>query len=94
MVSLSRRPPIAVLEGLRQSLRETDHLRRARRIWWTRLQTACLDHQWWDGNSNEVAIMREVTGTTFRIGSAYYEPEENKTLLALVGAREGVEIEL
>ncbi|ANI56744.1 hypothetical protein PDR5_50140 [Pseudomonas sp. DR 5-09] len=38
--------------------------------------------------------MREVTGATFRIGSAYYEPEENKTLLALVGAQEGVEIEL
>ncbi|MGE1176354.1 DUF4160 domain-containing protein [Pseudomonas sp. BW7P1] len=94
VVPLSRRPPIVVLEGLRQSLRETDHLRRARRIWWTRLQTACLDHQWWDGDSNEVAVMREVTGATFRIGSAYYEPEENKTLLALVGAREGVEIEL
>ncbi|WP_192559054.1 DUF4160 domain-containing protein [Pseudomonas allokribbensis] len=94
VVPLSRRPPIAVLEGLRQSLRETVHLRRARRIWWTRLQTACLDNQWWDGDSNEVAVMREVTNATFRIGSAFYEPEENKTLLALVGAQEGVEIEL
>jgi hypothetical protein len=28
------------------------------------------------------------------IGSACYEPETNKTLLALMGAPEGVEIEL
>lgn len=94
VIPLSRRPPVAVLEGLRLALRQTHHLRRARGIWWSRLRTACLDNQWWDEQANEVAVLRQVTSTTFRIASAYYEPEVNKTLLALVGAKEGIEIEL
>lgn len=94
VIPLSRRPPVAVLEGLRHSLRQAQHLRRARGIWWSRLRTACLDNQWWDEQANEVAVLRQVTSTTFRIASAYYEPEANKTLLALVGAQEGIEIEL
>lgn len=94
VVPLSRRPPLAVLEGLRQLLRQPDHLRRARHIWWCRLHTVCLDNQWWDWETNEVAVLRHITSTTFRIGSACYEPEENRTLLALIGTQEGVEIEL
>ncbi|MCF4996473.1 DUF4160 domain-containing protein [Pseudomonas syringae] len=94
VVPLSRRPPTTVLEGLRQSLRQPEHLRRARDIWWHRLQTACLDHQWWDCQTDEVVVIRQIASTTYRIDSAHYEPEANRTLLTLVGAQEGVEIEL
>jgi len=84
----------AVLEELRHALRQPAHLRRARGIWWDKLQTACLDNQLWDWQTNEIVVMKRITSTTYMIGSACYEPEKNKTLLALVGAPEGVEIEL
>jgi hypothetical protein len=89
-----QRPPEAVLEGLRHALRQPAHLRRARGIWWDKLQTACLDNQLWDWKTNEVVVMKNIASTTYMIGSACYEPEKNKTLLALMGAPEGVEIEL
>lgn len=94
VVQQSRRPPSAVLEGLRHGLRQPAHLRRARSIWWNKLQTACLDNQLWDSHDNEVVVMKRITSTTYVIGSACYEPDKNKTLLALMGAPEGVEIEL
>ena len=58
------------------------------------MRTACLDNQLWDWDGNEVVVMKRVASTTYMIGSASYEPEANKTLLALMGAPEGVEIEL
>ncbi|MBK5376849.1 DUF4160 domain-containing protein [Pseudomonas sp. TH08] len=91
---LSCRPPLAVLEGLCQSLEQPAHLRRARRIWWSRLQTVCLDNKLWDNHSNQVLGMKVVTHTTYRVGSARYEPEGDKTFLTLIGALEGVEINL
>ncbi|RLU08993.1 DUF4160 domain-containing protein [Pseudomonas prosekii] len=94
VVAHSRRAPSAVLEGLRQGLSQPAHLRRARGIWWDKLQTACLDNQLWDTQHDEVVMMKSVASTTYMIGSSYYEPEKNKTLLALMGAPEGVEIEL
>jgi hypothetical protein len=94
VVPHSHRPPVAVLEGLRQALRQPAHLRRARSIWWGTLHTACLDNQLWDWESNEVVVTKRLTSAAYMIGSACYEPEDNKTLLALMGAPEGVEIEL
>jgi hypothetical protein len=58
------------------------------------VQTVCLDNQLWDSHSNEVLGMKLVTDTTYRVGSARYLPEESKTLLTLIGALEGVEIDL
>jgi hypothetical protein len=94
VVPHSNRPPIAVLEGLRHVLRQPAHLRRARTIWWERLNTVCLDHQIWDWRTSEVLVVKRIASTTDMICSACYEPETNKTLLALFGASEGVEIKL
>lgn len=94
VVPLSRRPPIAVLEGLRQSLKLPAHLLRARRIWWRKLQTACLDNQLWDWQTGEVVVVKRIVSTTNMIGSALYEPQTNRTRLSLIGAQECVEIEL
>jgi len=38
--------------------------------------------------------MKLVTDTTYRVATARYLPEEDKTLLTLTGASEGVEIQL
>lgn len=94
VVPLSRRPPLAVLEGLCRSLEQPAHLRSARHIWWSKLQTVCLDNQLWDSHTNEVLGMKLVTDTTYKVGKARYLPEEDKTLLTLTGASEGVEIQL
>lgn len=90
----ARRPPVAVLEGLRQTLRQSAHLRRARSIWWNKLQTVCLDRQLWDWQNNEVVVVKQIASSTRMIDSACYEPLENKTRLTLMGTMEGVEIEL
>lgn len=94
VVPLSRRPPLAVLNGLCLSLGQPAHLRRARGTWWSGLKTVCLDNQIWDCQANEVPVMKPVTDETYRIGSARYEPDEDKVLLSLIGKLEGVEIEL
>jgi hypothetical protein len=94
VVPLSRRPPIAVLEGLRQSLKLPAHLLRARRLWWRKLHTACLDNQLWDWQTSEVVVVKRIVSTTNMIGSACYEPQTNRTRLFLIGAQECVEIEL
>lgn len=90
----SSRPPAAVLEDLRHVLKQTVHLRCARVVWWSKLHTVCLDHQLWDWLTHEVVVMKKIASTTWMIASASYEPETNKTLLALMGESEGVEIKL
>ena len=70
------------------------HLLRARRIWWRKLQTACLDNQLWDWQTGEVVVVKRIVSTTNMIGSALYEPQTNRTRLSLIGAQECVEIEL
>jgi hypothetical protein len=94
VIPYARRPPLAVLEGLRQELKQTAHLQRARTIWWTRIQTACLDNQLWDWQAEEVLATKRPGSTTYLIESARYELEGNKTLLGLVYAPDRVEIEL
>jgi hypothetical protein len=94
VVPYFNRPPVAVLEGLRHALGQPAHLRRARNVWWSKLHTVCLDHQIWDWQTSEVVVVKRIASTTCMIGSACYEPETNKTLLALIGVPEGVEIKL
>lgn len=94
VVPLSRRPPAAVLEGLRQSFKQPVHLLRARGIWWRKLQTVCLDNQLWDWRSNEVVVVKGIVSTANMIETAHYVPETNMTQLSLIGTDAGVEIEL
>ncbi|MDX9665367.1 DUF4160 domain-containing protein [Pseudomonas sp. P5_152] len=91
---LSRRPPLAVLEGLRQTLKQAAHLRRARCVWWVKLHTTCLRNQLWDSQANEIVLINRNPKMIRRIASARYDLKGNTTLMELVGACEGVEIEL
>jgi hypothetical protein len=94
VIPYARRPPLAVLEGLRQELKQPAHLQRARTIWWAKIQTACLDNQLWDWQADEVVATKRPGSTAYLIESARYELEGNRTLLELVGAPDRVEIEL
>jgi hypothetical protein len=94
VIPYARRPPLAVLEGLRQELKQPAHLQRARTIWWGKIQTACLDNQLWDWQADEVVATKRPGSTAYLIESARYELEGNRTLLGLVGAPDRVEIEL
>ncbi|MGC5701877.1 DUF4160 domain-containing protein [Pseudomonas sp. NFXW11] len=87
-----QRPALAVLEGLRQALKRQVHL--ARRIWWSKLRTLCLEHQLWDWQANAVVARSSAGCRVYLIESAHYEEQENLTRLTLVGVAEGVEIEL
>jgi len=94
VMPMARQPPLGVLEGLRRTLKCPEHLWRARSIWWEKLQTVCLDHQLWDWQANEVVIMKRSASTTYAIGAARYDTQNNTTLLELKGAPDGVEIQL
>ncbi len=94
VIPYARRPPLAVLEGLRQELKQAAHLQRARTIWWTKIQTVCLDNQSWDWQADEVVATKRPASATYLIESARYEVEGNRTLLELVDAPDRVEIEL
>ena len=94
VVPHSKHPPLAVLEGLRDGLEQPFNRRRARRIWWDKLRTVCLDHQIWNGQTHEVVAIKRVASITHMIYSARYDPAANKTLLSLIGDSQGVEIRL
>ncbi|MNT91266.1 hypothetical protein D3C72_2323340 [compost metagenome] len=83
-----------MLEGLRQTLKQAAHLRRARCVWWVKLHTTCLRNQLWDSQANEMVLINRNPKVIRRIDSARYDLKDNTTLMELVGACEGVEIEL
>ncbi|MGZ0785609.1 DUF4160 domain-containing protein [Pseudomonas saponiphila] len=92
VVPQGRRPALAILEGLRQALKQRVHL--ARRIWWSKLRTLCLEQQLWDWQANSVVERSSAGRRVYLIESAHYEEQRNLTRLTLVGAAQGVEIEL
>ncbi|PYY78383.1 DUF4160 domain-containing protein [Pseudomonas sp. TKO26] len=92
VVRQGRRPALAILEGLRQALKPRVHL--ARRIWWSKLRTLCLEQQLWDWQANSVVERSSAGRRVYLIESAHYEEQRNLTRLTLVGAAQGVEIEL
>lgn len=88
------RPPLAVLEGIRQTLMQPDCLDRARRIWWEKLHTVCLDNRLWDWEGDEVVDATMFGRTTYVIADAWYDVIGRRTLLDLVSAPDRVEVML
>ena len=43
-----RRPPAALLKEIRGAIMQRHYLARARRIWWEKLQTVCLENHSWN----------------------------------------------
>ncbi|NMZ40464.1 DUF4160 domain-containing protein [Pseudomonas proteolytica] len=89
-----RRPSSSVLEGIRQTLMQQHYLARARRIWWEKLQTVCLDNHSWDWEGDEVVPGLVIRPGVYVIASARHDVAGRRTILNLVRAPGSVEIEL
>jgi hypothetical protein len=87
-------PKAAVLEELRQALKQPKHLRRARELWWSSRQTICLDNQQWDATAEEVISPKERRAGALDIVSAHFDAQRYRTILQLAGQSSPLEIEL
>ncbi|MGC6373169.1 DUF4160 domain-containing protein [Pseudomonas sp. S2.OTC.A_B10] len=89
-----RRPPTAVLEGIRKTIIQPHYLARARRIWWETLQTVCLENHSWDWEAGEVLPGLIIQRGVYVIARARHDVVGQKTILNLVRAPGFVEIDL
>lgn len=94
VVPAKNRPSVAILEGLRQSLMQPAHLRKARRLWWKTRRTVCLEHLQWDPQANEVVRPKTGRPGALAIQSAHFDADEYRTILHLTRTSEAVEIAL
>lgn len=94
VVPLQDQPKVAVLEGLRQTLRQPPHLRRARECWWQGMQALCLVNQVWDEQEQQVASPQDRRPGGRVIESAAFDAQRYRTILQLKGLNSPVEIEL
>lgn len=84
---------MAVLEGLRQALKQPAHLRRARECWWSSRQTVCLENQHWDPVTEEVVSPKDQQPNALAIQSAHFDAPAYKTVLQSAGQSSPLEIE-
>lgn len=89
-----RCPPMAILEGIRQALRQPHYLARARRIWWEKLRTVCLENHSWDWNADELVEGLVIRRGVYVIARACHDVAGQRTILDLVRAPGRVEIRL
>ncbi|NWC90955.1 MULTISPECIES: DUF4160 domain-containing protein [unclassified Pseudomonas] len=89
-----RRPTTAVLEGIREAIMQRHYLARARRIWWEKLQTVCLENHSWDWDAGEVLPGLIIQRGVYVIAHARHDVVGQKTILNLVRAPGFVEIDL
>ncbi|HET7664383.1 MAG TPA: hypothetical protein VFK31_12195 [Rhodanobacteraceae bacterium] len=94
VVPAKNRPSVAILEGLRQSLMQPAHLRKALRLWWKTRRTVCLEHLQWDPQANEVVRPKTGRPGALAIQSAHFDADEYRTILHLTRTSEAVEIAL
>ncbi|CAM3070509.1 MULTISPECIES: DUF4160 domain-containing protein [Pseudomonas] len=88
------RPAGAILEGIRQALMQPHYLARARRIWWQKLQTVCLENHSWDWDADEVVPGLVIRRGVYVIANARHDVVGQRTILNLVRAPGCVEIDL
>lgn len=94
VVPVKNKPSVAVLEGLRQCLKEPEHLRRARGCWWQSLQAVCLVNKMWDVQTQEIVPPQDKRHGTLLIQTAVFDIYKYQTILQLKGASSPVEINL
>lgn len=94
VVPTHNQPTIAVLEGLRQTLKSPQHLRRARTCWWQSMKSVCLVNQMWDAQAQEVVSPQDKRPAAQLIQAAVFDEQRYLTILKLKGAISPVEIEL
>ncbi|MBX7278538.1 DUF4160 domain-containing protein [Pseudomonas sp. ERGC3:05] len=88
------RPAGAILEGIRQALMQPHYLARARRIWWQKLQTVCLENHSWDWDADELVPGLVIRRGVYVIANARHDVVGQRAILNLVRAPGCVEIDL
>lgn len=94
VVPMQNQPTVAVLEDLRQVLKQPANLRRAREIWWRSLQTVCLANRLWDTDLDEAVSTNDRRPSIRVIDAARFDASSYKTVLRLAGQFNFLEIEL
>lgn len=87
-------PSVALLEELRQVLKQAANLKRARKLWWRSRQTLCLDNQQWDPAVQEVVSPKANRPGALAIQSARFDGVRYRTVLTLAGQAQPLEIQL
>lgn len=87
-------PSAALLEELRQVLKQGANLKRARELWWESRQTLCLNHQRWDMAAQEAVSPRAKRPDARDIESAHFDASRYRTILKLAGQTLPLEIQL
>lgn len=78
-------PTARLLEELRQVIKLTSNLRRARKLWWISRQTVCMDQLRWDSRTASVVSPKQEVANTLEIESAIYDVANYQTVLSLRG---------
>lgn len=94
VVPVKNQPIVAVLEDLRQTLKQPVNLRRAREIWWGCRQTVCLVNQLWNIETDEIVSTQYRRLDARVIEAAHFDAQRYKTVLQLAGQSSPLEIEL
>lgn len=87
-------PTAALLEDLRQVLKQNANLKRARELWWDSRRTLCLSNQQWDTAAHEVVSPRSKRPGALDIQSGHYDVSTNTTFLKLANQTLPWEIQL
>ena len=87
-------PSVALLEELRQVLKQAAHLRRSRELWWLSRHTLCLDNLQWDKITGEVLSPKQKRRGAVDIRAGHFEMSGYKTVLTLAGDEPPLEIQL
>lgn len=87
-------PSASLLEELRQVLKQSANLKRARELWWSSRQTLCLNNQQWDAAAQEVVSPRSKRPNALDIQSGHFDGSKNRTFLKLAGQALPLEIQL
>ncbi|CAH0192997.1 DUF4160 domain-containing protein [Pseudomonas carnis] len=89
-----RRPPTALLKEIRVAIMQRHYLARARRIWWEKLQTVCLENHSWNWDAGELVPGLVIRHGVYVIASARHDVIAQRTILNLVRAPDCVGINL
>ena len=87
-------PSVALLEELRQVLKQAAHLRRSRELWWLSRHTLCLDNLQWDKITGEVLSPKQKRRGAVDIRAGHFDMSGYKTVLTLAGDEPPLEIQL
>ncbi len=85
---------MSVLKEIREAIMQRHYLARARRIWWEKLQTVCLENHSWDWDAGELVPGLVIRPGVYVIASARHDVVEQRTILNLVRAPDCVGINL